>query len=247
MVLHDAPPPPLPPHPQVLAARHLCLAALTASTNHHNCYALYRFAREAAIAPLRDTVERCCLTALPQMAAAWGERQQLLLQKQQGHLHQQEVQQQGSSSGEQVLNRGFAQLPQRQLEALLQSDALQVGGKLPEAAGSWADEQVPHMLSTRRGCYTTADPYLKASASVSKPMYAVNPQVACETDVFTAVCMWVAACPSERRPQLADLVRGCVRCCAMELRELEALDQHPQVGVGERAGQECGGVRRCVL
>lgn len=59
-------------------------------------------------------------------------------------------------------------------------------------------------------------------------------QVACETDVFTAVCMWVAACPCERRPQLADLVRSCVRCGAMELRELEALDQHPQVCVEKR-------------
>lgn len=125
-------------NPQVLAARHLCLTALTTSTNHHNCYAMYRFASETAIAPLRDAAERCCLAALPQMAAAWGAQQQLLVQKQQGHVHGQlqEVQQ-GSSSGEQVLNSGFAQLPQRQLEALLQSDALQVGRKLREAGWIW--------------------------------------------------------------------------------------------------------------
>ncbi|KXZ55684.1 hypothetical protein GPECTOR_2g1234 [Gonium pectorale] len=54
-------------------------------------------------------------------------------------------------------------------------------------------------------------------------------QVSSEMEVFRAISAWVGARPQERAPVMGELVRACMRLGAMDLRQLEALDQEPQV------------------
>ncbi|GLI67957.1 hypothetical protein VaNZ11_012291 [Volvox africanus] len=54
-------------------------------------------------------------------------------------------------------------------------------------------------------------------------------QVDSELDVFHVIVAWVDACPQERGQLMAVLVQHCVRLGAMDLGQLEQLDQNPHV------------------
>ncbi|GIL92689.1 hypothetical protein Vretimale_19432 [Volvox reticuliferus] len=54
-------------------------------------------------------------------------------------------------------------------------------------------------------------------------------QVDSELDVFRVIVAWVHACSQERMQLMAILVQRCVRLGAMDLRQLEQLDQDPHV------------------
>ncbi len=47
--------------------------------------------------------------------------------------------------------------------------------------------------------------------------------------MLLALFRWAAASPKERDPLIADLVVHCARSEQMDLKQLEALDQHPCV------------------
>ncbi|GFR48824.1 hypothetical protein Agub_g10777 [Astrephomene gubernaculifera] len=132
----------------VLAARHLCLAALQASVNPSNCFSIFRFADVCAIMPLRQAAGRCCLAHMPC----------------------------GAGPAQDV--QGFSLLLPEQLTSLLQANSLQVPSEIA---------------------------------------------------VFKAITAWVHANPSERTALMGDLVRNCVRLGTADLRELEQLDQDPEV------------------
>ncbi|GIL57554.1 hypothetical protein Vafri_12761 [Volvox africanus] len=56
-----------------------------------------------------------------------------------------------------------------------------------------------------------------------------SPQVESELDVFRVIVAWVHACPQERAQLMAILVQRCVRLGAMDLGQLEQLDQDSHV------------------
>ncbi|GLC47903.1 hypothetical protein PLESTB_000038100 [Pleodorina starrii] len=112
----------------VLAARHLCLVALQASVCPDNCFRLFSFADQCGIAPLRQAAEQSCLASLPRGDAAAQDA------------------------------AGFAQLPQDQLQRLLQSDGLQVASEIEvfRAIAAWTQaqplERTPLMAALVRAC-----------------------------------------------------------------------------------------------
>lgn len=192
----------------VLAARHLCLAALNASLSPSNCFTLLAVAEAAGVAPLRDAAERMCLACVPAAtaAAAAAAKQQAAQQHPQQHPQQQQ-QQAAAQEGPQGMDVDELEAPthpQTQLGALAAASSSPLEVDLP------GFRALPQPLLERLLC-------------------SEGLQVGSEAEVFQAVEAWAAAAPAARAEAQGALVRSCVRLGAMSVQELEALDQSAAV------------------
>ncbi|KAG2435676.1 hypothetical protein HXX76_006877 [Chlamydomonas incerta] len=141
----------------VLAARHLCLAALGASLAPSNCFTLLAVADAAGVAPLRDAAERVCLACVPAVTAAAAAQQQQAASQEGAQamdvdpapppaldlpapVPNSTSAPAAAAAASEVDVAGFRALPQPLLERLLSADGLQVASEMDvfQAVEAWA-------------------------------------------------------------------------------------------------------------